>query len=469
MHMRIDKKLSVTLSFLAVFCFLIQAVNSPVEAGQKKPAVLYKKNVTVTQDITLNFKLPNGERVQGNVKDAGGTPLMEASVVAIKKGMVMTTMTETDKNGNWELYLTRGEYELVFNPTAPDIEVQNGDYAARTRAVSKSMNITVPHTTPVNVQLDNGVFYDGKILDEEGKPAFGSGIFAYDSANEKYYGGIADLEKGTFQTNLPKGTYDLIAIRALHIPAAKFPNYGNKALGKKLIDKDTETTVNMPKLSVLQGFVKDKAGQIVYSALNFMNYQDKGKPWMRNTFALNFPQDSFPFNDTAANFSYKAALKGKYAIQIIPLHMKGLDIPYSERATILKVNKYNIQGNKKANYQLPEGNIVEGKVTDKKNQPLASAMVIFTTGKNQAKLLTDRNVILTGTITSDKGEYYCALPDGKYYVYVVPDLGEDDAMCEQSRMIRELSQDGIDGFKASYLMNRILQRIIDNLYFCQLR
>jgi len=457
------KKISAVIVSMVAFIFLINSMNTVSFAAKKKPAPL-KKKVKITGDTTLNFKLPNVAPLSGGVYDMDKKIIEGASVTAIKKGHIIGASTTSDKNGKWELYLTRGKsYEIRCDPPMEEIEISDGDTAVRTRAVAKWLDIAVPQPAPLWIKLGNGYFYDGKILDETGKPAVGSGIFALDVANDEYYGAIGDLEKATFKMNLPSRNFELHALRVIHIPADKFPAYGNKKLGKKFINKDTDTTIRMQKANVIQGLVKDKTGKIPYAALNFMNLADKKKPWFRSIIALNLPPQSSPFSDSAANYSYKAGVNnGKYAIQIMPLHMKGLDIPYSQRATVLNVNKYNLKKNKKVNFELPEGKIVSGKVTDKKGNPLASVLLMFTNAKNQVKLMTDPKTIVTGTVTSDKGEYYIALPPGAYSIYVVP-TPEEEAI-ERDKMIHELSQTNIESNRALYLMNTIIQSTIDEVF-----
>jgi hypothetical protein len=438
-------------------------MNTICYAAKKKPALI-KKKVKITGDTTLNFKLPKVSATTGGAYDMKQNVIEGASISAIKKGHIIGTSTNTDKNGKWELYLLRGKsYKIRCDPPLEGIEISDGDAAVRTRAVTKRLEISVPQSGPLWIKMGDGYFYDGKILDEKGQPAIGSGIFALDTVNDEYYGGIGDLEKATFKMNLPSRNFDFHAIRVVHLPSDKFPTYGNKKVGKKIVNKDSNTTVRMTKANVMQGLVKDKNGKIPYAALNFMSYADKNMPWMRSIMAINLIPDSSTFTDAAVKYTYKAGLNnGTYAIQIIPLHMQGLDIPYSQRATILNVKQYNINQNKKANFVLPEGKIVSGKVTDKQGNPLASVLLMFTTAKNQAKLMSDRNVIVTGTITSDKGEYYIPLPPGTYFIYVIPT--PEEAATERDLLVRELSQEGIEGYRALYLMNRIIQGTIDDAF-----
>jgi len=459
-----NKKISVVIISVAASVFLINSMNTISYAAKKEPALI-KKKVKITGDTTLNFKLPKVAATSGGVYDMKQNLIEGASVSAIKKGHIIGTSTSTDKNGKWELYLLRGKsYKIRCDPPLEGVEVSDGDTAARTRSVTKRLEIGVPQPGPLWIKMGDGYFYDGKILDEKGQPAFGSGIFALDTVNDEYYGSIGDFEKATFKTNLPSRNFEFHAIRVVHIPADKFPTYGNKKLGKKFINKDSNTTVKMTKANVMQGLVKDKNGKIPYAALNFMNYADKNMPWMRSIMAINLPPTTSPFTDAAVKYTYKAGLNdGKYAIQIVPLHVKDLlDIPYSQRATVLNVKKYTIRQNKKANFVLPEGKIVSGKVTDKQGNPLASVLLIFTTAKNQAKLMSDRNVIMTGTITSDKGEYYIPLPPGTYFIYVIPT--PEEAATSRDLLVHELSQEGIEGYRALYLMNRIIQVTINEAF-----
>lgn len=458
-----NKKISVVIISLATFVFLLSSMNTVSYAAKKKPAYI-KKKAKITGDTTINFKLPKVAATTGGAYDMKQNLIEGASVSAIKKGHIVGTSTTTDKNGKWEMYLLRGKsYKIRCDPPLEGVDIPEGDTAARTRAVTKRLEISVPQSGPLWIKMGDGYFYDGKILDEKGQPAIGSGIFALDTVNDEYYGGIGDLEKATFKMNLPSRNFEIHAIRVVHIPSNKFPTYGNKKLGKKFVNKDSNTTVKMTKANVMQGLVKDKNGKIPYAALNYINYADKNKPWMRSIMAINLPPQSSPFTDAAVKFTYQAGLNdGKYAIQIVPLHVKGMDIPYSQRATILNVKQYSINKNKKANFVLPEGKIVSGKVTDKRGNPLASVLLIFTTAKNQAKLMSDRSVIVTGTITSDKGEYYISLPPGTYYIYVIPT--PEDAATERDVLVHELSQEGIEGYRALYLMNRIIQGTINEAF-----
>ena len=461
--MSVNKKVSISFITLAAFIFTFNSMNTDLFAAKKEPAPIRKK-VKVTGDTTLNIKLPKVAATTGVVSDVNKILIEGASVSALKKGYIIGTSTTTDKKGRWELYLTNGKsYKIRCDPPIEGIELSGGDAAVRTRAVTERKEISVPQSKDVEIEMKLGKFFDGKIIDENNQPGVGSGIFALDVSKDEYYGGIADLEKATFQMNLPTETFDLHAIRAVHLPTDKFPTYGNKKLGKKKITKDTNTTIKMQKANVMQGIVRDKNGKIPYAALNFMNYADRKMPWMRSIAAINLPPDSSPFTDAAAKFSYKAGLNnGKYAIQIVPLHVKGLDIPYSQRATVLNVKKYNIRKNKKANFVLPEGKIVSGKVTDKQGKPLANTLIMGTTARNQAKLMADRNVILTGTITSEKGEFYLAVPPGIYWFYII--ATPEDAASKKDVLIHELAQEGIEGYRALYLMNRIIQETIDTSF-----
>ena len=183
-----NKKISTVMISLVIFVFLINSMNTVSFAAKKKPAPL-KKKVKITGDTTLNFKLPNVTPLTGGVYDLDKKIIEGASVTAIKKGHIIGASTTTDKNGKWELYLTRGKsYQIRCDPPIEEIEISDGDTAARTRAVAKWLDIAVPQPVPLWIKLGNGYFYDGKILDETGKPAVGSGIFALDAVNDKYYG-----------------------------------------------------------------------------------------------------------------------------------------------------------------------------------------------------------------------------------------------------------------------------------------
>ena len=194
----------------------------PPEIGQTQPVsrliVKHPKYVSRTKDYAGNellgtgweITLEHGCEIRGVVKDAKGKPIKDASVTAHSSGNSENPWTNTDSEGKFKLEgLAESKMRLIVNPR---------DHAM------KILPVEVTQAAPLDLKIsvDEGVYFTGKVIGVDGKPANNAMVGWLDPVDDKdkaidptiyLYRFSHTKEDGTFKVGpVAKGRYKISAL-----------------------------------------------------------------------------------------------------------------------------------------------------------------------------------------------------------------------------------------------------------------
>ncbi len=161
--------------------------------------------------------------IAGTVTDEGGTPLADVRVSAGAYDAILNCGSDqfwarTAADGSYRLNLTPGDYLVYVNS-----HHQPGGYVPEAYSnINSWANIDAAtridldaggRMSGVDLSLPLGFTVSGRLVDGAGQPVLGAGGNVRDEAQNVEFGcalgfGSSDVD-GTFQVNLPAGTYDL--------------------------------------------------------------------------------------------------------------------------------------------------------------------------------------------------------------------------------------------------------------------
>lgn len=178
-----------------------------------------------TGDVTLNAPLQTGNLLSGYVRDPAGVgiPDIDLQVVDRDTGQpVLTPGDDTDATGFYDVVVPSSEFDLEWRSVAvgglPWIPVE--------------MRQEILTDTVIDVDMVIGMFVSGTVRDEAGLPVAGVNLDFIDTATGVKLDTPGDntTVAGTYQVQVPVGTYEVIAkpqladrLAAGHIPLLDVP------------------------------------------------------------------------------------------------------------------------------------------------------------------------------------------------------------------------------------------------------
>ncbi len=217
--------------------------------------ILVKENDTLYYNITLIEKGPQTAHYFGTVIDEEtGLPIENASVEAELMGVHWSMEANTNAQGEFELYLYEGEYEITVSAFG---YFQDGSEIIIGADQDIEEDFELEPTPPINSVIK------GHIRDIEGDPMDARGVMLLDMINETQMG--VGTDDGYFEMPIWEGIFLVAAIADGHSVSAK----------NVYVPDNSTVWVNLTMLeatSFIRGYVKDPEGDpLPHAKIQFMD------------------------------------------------------------------------------------------------------------------------------------------------------------------------------------------------------
>ena len=226
------------------------------------------------ENLKIDLDLPKGS-LSGTIKDKAGNPVFKARVMVVKDQLRHISSvgefinyfggeTKTDKNGNFEINgLSNGNYLLkVLGPNGH--KVLNGININEEEAPKE-----------ISMELDQGGFIHGKILDPNGNGIAKSTLFVMDEDENTltdWTWNLSSTDGGFFQSpSFHEGKYSILV---------QSPGYGLQYVSNVIVYENDQTELNItlvPEVK-LQIQVVDQFNRPIGDA-KVLPFDEKGKPF----------------------------------------------------------------------------------------------------------------------------------------------------------------------------------------------
>ena len=153
--------------------------------------------VQVTIDQTLDIQVERGLILSGRVVDPEGNPIENIFINAWNNDTQTGGGSRTDENGEYQMALLPGTYDLNVNP-APESDLVSRNI--------QSYQLFSDQT--LEIRLDSGVILSGRVLDPNGNPVDGAHLNAFSPQTGTGNGANTD-EDGRYRIALNPGVYEV--------------------------------------------------------------------------------------------------------------------------------------------------------------------------------------------------------------------------------------------------------------------
>ena len=163
-----------------------------------------RRNIVVQSDVVVDVVLEDGFFLSGRVTDSHGTGVYQLDIDvddAVTGERILTPHDKTDSNGDYQIVVPAGLFDLTYQPPA----------GSRLVAVVLP-SVAINRDTTVNVSLEDGFFVSGWVVDEGG-----TGLYDIDlDANDIFSGERIPTPRdntddtGHYEIVLPVGTFSII-------------------------------------------------------------------------------------------------------------------------------------------------------------------------------------------------------------------------------------------------------------------
>ncbi|MEW6366490.1 MAG: carboxypeptidase-like regulatory domain-containing protein [Acidobacteriota bacterium] len=409
----VTRKRPRAIHVVLVFSFMAALVFANALVKPRTTDVV-KTAVSISADKTINFDLPNGYLVSGNVKNSAGNPVRGAVIQATCSDGNPSQRTITNSSGGFQLAVRSGTHRVDIWPP-PTNSIDPTTYPKLVPASAGTYDVT-RDTSIGSVTLPDGNIVSGELKAASGNLWYVAGFIFAIPAGGGYTGPPimatqgADPNTTKYAAALPAGKFTILATgiqgfsrESDHVDAAWDLLPCTSFYARRVnITKSMALNLKLPSGGMLSGSVRDTTGQPLHGYL-FIQKQN-GNP-MKDGQMTFMP---------VANGSFIGHLPaGRFDATFVP----EMPASYKGRATKTHVALAMTSVDKTLNIVAENGVVLTGRIAAVGGAAFKASSAIFTlSGATPGSA----DALPLGAKSDDAGKYRLCVPPGTYDIQALP-------------------------------------------------